>query len=73
MTDDVVDVLARFHREVIVPDLDGRIATIIPAVVRVIDERIERIENSTDDLKNQFASIRGDLLSHFDSVYVRFD
>ena len=50
MPDDLLQVLTRFHREVIVPDLDRR------------DERLARVEHQL-----------GEVLTHFDAIYQRFD
>ena len=49
--DDLWNTLLRFHREIVVPDIDSRIGT--------VNTRID--------------GLAGDMLSHFDAIYMRLD
>ncbi len=73
MADDLLQVLTRFHREVVMPDVERAVGE---QVGRLRDEMLphfDAIDQRFDDLEKRFDSTRNDMLSHFDSVYVRFD
>jgi predicted nucleic acid-binding Zn-ribbon protein len=52
MKNGIVDVLTRYHRDVMLPD-----------VQRIVD----------DAINTSVGSLRNDMYSHFDAIYVRFD
>ena len=55
MPDELLSVLTKFHREVVVPDIER----IVTDAVGVVDSRV--------------TTLRGEMLSHFDAMYKRFD
>jgi chromosome segregation ATPase len=52
MKNEMLQVLTRFHQEVIIPD-----------VQRIVEDAIDK----------SVGSLRNDMYSHFDAIYVRFD
>src|SRR6266436_3586936 len=76
MADELYSILTKFHREVVVPDIQrivGDAVAPLDARLESVESRVESVDSRVSSVESNLKSFRNETLSHFDAMYKRFD